>query len=370
MATTLPLQGREVLLVVLTVVTLWCSALLYLHVNVADKTLNGFWGTLPSAWDHPEPNYLVSHGIGEFWSVLTTIPVAGALLFYQGRRFAYGPKVMLIYGLTCCMYTLACFAHLTLQRHVFSTTVTAVMSNALLTFVMFSHVVHRALQSVLLRLLIVAVSEVLLIGTVAQLPYAINHGGVWTLFIVQAPGVFLATGLALMMARLSTRKEEKTTYDLVFTSGCLLSSAMVLSLVECLIGFEWGYLQNFWGFPYLHVAIHLLEQLGIYIFGVGVAALEVLLLRPKDFQNAKVSQLRWLIYFYCEPSKDGKCSVTATPSPTEPSGGESPPLIAEFINGALDRGLTQRVEKRPEGKGTTLQKRKRTQSPGVASLAA
>jgi len=57
----------------------------------------------------------------------------------------------------------------------------------------------------------------------------------------------------------------------------------VLSLVECLIGFEpgawsssalrilpilpsfraaarWGYLQNFWGFPYLHVAIHLLEQ--------------------------------------------------------------------------------------------------------------
>ena len=38
---------------------------------------------------------------------------------------------------------------------------------------------------------------------------------VWTLFLVQAPGVFLATALAYVMARKAKSKEEKTTYDLV-----------------------------------------------------------------------------------------------------------------------------------------------------------
>ena len=49
----------------------------------------------------------------------------------------------------------------------------------------------------------------------------------WTLFIVQAPGVFLATALAFVMASRAKRKEEKTTYQLVSLSGSLLSSAMV-----------------------------------------------------------------------------------------------------------------------------------------------
>ena len=57
---------------------------------------SGFWGTLPSDWDHPEPNYLVSPVVGEFWSVLTTIPVAGALLLQQGIRFGYGPKAAML----------------------------------------------------------------------------------------------------------------------------------------------------------------------------------------------------------------------------------------------------------------------------------
>eukprot|EP00434_Breviolum_minutum_P009491 symbB.v1.2.008357.t1/scaffold524.1/size192337/6 len=353
---TLPLQSREVLLVVSSVVVLWCSALLYLHISAADPGgLNGFWGTLPSAWDHPEPNYLVSNGIGEFWSVLTTIPLAGALLFYQGQRFKYGSKVMLIYGLTCCMYTLACFAHLTLQRYVFSTTVTAVMSNALLTFVMFSHVVHQALQSVLLRGLIVVFSEAILIGTVAQLPYVIENGGVWTLFIVQAPGVFLATALAFIMAQKSSRKEEKTTYDLVFTSGCLLSSAMALSFIECLIGFQYGYLDSLWGFPYLHVAIHLLEQFGIYVFGVGVAALEVLLLRPKDFQHAEVRSMGWMIYLYCEGAEAKVMKGHPRRVPHVPPNNLKVP----------QSGVNERS--RPEGKVDTLRK-KRTQSPGVAQV--
>ena len=61
----------------------------------------------------------------------------------------------------------------------------------------------------------------------AYLPYRLQHGGVWTLFIVQAPGVFLATLLAFLMASRAKRKQEKTCYQLVSLSGSLLSSAMV-----------------------------------------------------------------------------------------------------------------------------------------------
>merc|ERR1719203_2651078 len=89
------------------------------------QKLGNWWGTLPSAWDHPEPNYLVSDAIGEFWSVLTTIPVAGTMLMYEGIRNRYGTKTLRIYALTCGMYTLAFTAHLTLQKLIFSTTVTA-----------------------------------------------------------------------------------------------------------------------------------------------------------------------------------------------------------------------------------------------------
>ncbi|CAE7776156.1 unnamed protein product, partial [Symbiodinium pilosum] len=100
--------------VAVAVPTVWCAALLTLHIKhdvpsfesvrsgAGELQREGFWGTLPSAWDHPEPNYLVSGVVGEFWSVLTTIPVAGALLLYLGLRFGYGSKVMAIYALTCC----------------------------------------------------------------------------------------------------------------------------------------------------------------------------------------------------------------------------------------------------------------------------
>lgn len=224
---------------------------------------------------------MVSPAIGEFWSVLTTIPVAGALLMYEGLRYSYGSKVLCVYALTCGMYSLAFAAHLTLQKLVFSTTVVAVMSNALLTFAEFSYIVHRILHSKALRALVVLAAEVVLVGTVATLPYALKaNGGVWTLFTVQSPGVFLATCLAGGLARRAREPSERAVYRTVLAAGCLLSTAMGLSLVECLVGFEYGFLGSCWGFPWLHIAIHGLEQVGIYLFGVGAAALHTLLLFP------------------------------------------------------------------------------------------
>ncbi|CAE7871139.1 unnamed protein product [Symbiodinium necroappetens] len=339
-----PLHFHEVAAVAAAVPAVWCTALLALHLSnkiptfgsaIPDNQQEGFWGTLPSAWDHPEPNYLVSGVVGEFWSVLTTIPVAGALLLYLGLRFGYGSKVMAIYAVTCCMYSLAFTAHLTLQMHIFSTTVIAVMSNALLTFVMFSHVVHRALESVLLRGAIVIAAETVLVTTVATLPYRLEHGGVWTLFIVQAPGVFLATALAGIMARTSHRAAEKATYGLVTTAGSLLSSAMVLSLVECLVGFEWGFIERFWGFPWLHIAIHMLEQVGIYVFGVGVAALEALLLRPDAFKGAEVRYLGWFVYLYYPGKSEPLTGLLKNAGDVVKHGASLQAAVAMTASGAL-----------------------------------
>lgn len=341
------LSAREVVAAVAAVVVVYSSALLTLHhyaavpaseVDLVDKP--GYWGTLPSAWDHPEPNYVVSGVIGEFWSVLTTIPVAGALLLYEGLRFHYGGKVLLIYLLTCCMYSLAFMAHLTLQKLVFSTTVVAVMSNALLTFAMFSQVVHGFLHSKLARGAIVLCAECALVGTVVRLPYILNHGGVWTLFVVQSPGVFLATALAATMEKRSSRPQEQQTYSLVRLSGSLLSMAMVLSLVECLVGFDYGYIKSLWSFPWLHIAIHVFEQVGIYHFGVGVASLQALL-QPTGFGGSELRHVNSLgmVYLYCP------CNALAGPAPE----------------------LVKPMAARPESQAEPLpakSARQRTESPG------
>ncbi|CAK0873777.1 unnamed protein product, partial [Prorocentrum cordatum] len=288
-------------------IAVYGGVLLALHCRasaVAPQRGQGanYWGTLPSAWDHPEPNYAVSAAIGEFWSVLTTVPVAGSLLLRLGLKYGYSGRVLRIYAVVFVMYSLAFSAHLTLQKAVFSTTVISVMSNALLTFAEFSNVVHQVLHSVFVRGSIVFVAEAALISVVCTLPYALKaNGGVWTLFIVQSPGVFLATALAAMLVRkseLAGSAAELEVFRLVRKAGALLSAAMLLSFVECSVGFEYGFLPRWWGFPWLHICIHVFEQVGIYIFGVGIAALDALLVGPPR-AGVEVRHLGgWLVYCY------------------------------------------------------------------------
>lgn len=340
------------------------------------KAAAGYWGTLPSAWDHPEPNYIVSPAIGEFWSVLTTIPVAGTLLVYQGLRYQYNYKVLCIYVLTCAMYSLAFTAHLTLEYRVFSTTVIAVMSNALLTFAEFSYIVHRVLHSKALRMVVVLVAEVALVGVVATLPYALKaNGGVWTLFTVQTPGVFLATGLSAVMMARADGAVERTVFRVILKSGCLLSTAMTLSLVECLVGFEYGFIESLWGFPWLHIAIHVLEQVGIYLFGVGVAALDTLLLDPASRSQAEVRHVgRWLVYLYCpRPLRTADVCRTASPAKLLPAAPAAPPaaaVLAGSCNEAVVNSApgTERKRTEPENVKTSyMSARNRVKSPGAVA---
>lgn len=404
-----PLRGAELAAVAAAVAAAYGGVLYGLHCRVGREAseprgqpadaaeevpvaaagpAENYWGTLPSAWDHPEPNYLISPAVGEFWSVVTTIPIAGSLLAYEGMKYRYPWKVLRIYAVTCTMYTLAFSAHLTLQKFVFSATVTSVMSNALLTFAEFSSVVHWTLRSPWIRGAIVLVAEVMLVSTVATLPYALSaNGGVWTLFVVQSPGVFLATGIAGAMAIRSQRKEEQTTYRIVCQAGALLSSAMVLSFIECLIGFEHGILRDWWGFPWLHIIIHVFEQVGIYIFGVGVAALHELLLKPR-VGGAEVRYVAYMVpYLYCPLSAGGAGADAAALAPAtggaeaplapasgEPKGGEArgrsreakrPAATAAPQKAGAGGAVPVGAEVAEKAPLPTLQKRRRDQTPGA-----
>lgn len=47
-------------------------------------------------WDHPEPNFVWSSAVGEFWSALSAIPVAPSLLVYMAFRLGYDKRVFRI----------------------------------------------------------------------------------------------------------------------------------------------------------------------------------------------------------------------------------------------------------------------------------
>jgi len=370
-----PLTLCELAVPVFAVITTYCSLLVGLHLRqtwaaraaaegVNDTDMGNYWGTLPSAWDHPEPNYLVSEAIGEFWSVLTTIPVAGTMLLYEGLKYKYGKKVLGIYGWTCLMYSLAFSAHLTLQKLVFSTTVTSVMSNALLTFAMFSSIVHRWLKSRALRGMFVLGAEAAIIFTVAWLPYSIKNGGVWTLFYVQSPGVFLATGIAALMLWTSKRREETMTYRTVFGSGILLSSAMILSYFECTYGFEHGILTNWWGFPWLHIAIHVFEQIGIYLYGVGTASLQELLFEEQVREGAEIRHVGFgLPYLYC-PYPRGDAPAKADEKEEEASSDDAGEPAEAATPADATPSTAMPTAGGADAKTQFAQKRSRIQSPG------
>lgn len=251
-------------------------------------------------------------------------------------------QVLAVHALTCVMYTLAFVSHMTLQWMLFSVTVTSVMGNALLTFAQFSIVVHHILERWEVREFVVVAGLSILIPTVAQLPYVLKaNGGVWTLLIVQSPGVFLAAGFAAFMYCRGRTRQERSTYGLVCTAGVLLSSAMVFSLLENLIGFEWGFL-DWWGFPWIHILIHVLEQVGIYIFGVGVAALSSLLVEKRE--DAEVRFLGgWLPYLHIRHYKGLLADASDHPDVRLATNGthlcatagkQSPIDGAQFSNGA------------------------------------
>jgi cytochrome P450 len=271
--------------IVMSIAVCGVALLLLIHVLLGPPSpsaprLTGLWAReeyadyyfeiWPSSkrFDHPEPNFVYLHYVAEFWSCLTTIPFAGIVLLYIGVSQNYDVSLIYLYVHTVAMYLGAFVSHMTLIAPIFSWTVSMVLANSLYAYFWWGHLLggwfnthSRLLAWVPASVgLVVAVSAILLIQELESLQPV---GGFYTLVIVQPPFVFLGMCSALY---LRTKNPTDEGFRLLALGAMLLMTAMGVSAVETfvdplLVGTV----------PVLHIVIHILEQIGIYLYGTGTA---------------------------------------------------------------------------------------------------
>eukprot|EP00928_Gymnodinium_smaydae_P029864 TRINITY_DN22372_c1_g2_i1.p1 TRINITY_DN22372_c1_g2~~TRINITY_DN22372_c1_g2_i1.p1 ORF type:complete len:570 (-),score=40.34 TRINITY_DN22372_c1_g2_i1:41-1750(-) len=262
-------------------------------------------------WDHPEPNHVFSPGVAEFFSTVTAFPIASSFQLFLGIRLGYDMSLMRVSALTFIMYNLAFGAHLSLQKQLFESTVSAVMFAAITTFYLYSYRCCKSLLPTfgctyceiiagsLIRFGISLGFMVLVWGNAGALPEIFggpnSFGGPWALFYIQAPPVFIATAITIFLHCKQEIPELQDAIYQLMCAGLFLSAAMVVSYLEC----TWPFWQmdvivklvtavDFMNvvphrvlvdvlklntFPFLHIVIHVFEQIGIYKFLGSLSAL-------------------------------------------------------------------------------------------------
>lgn len=229
-------------------------------------------------FDHPEPNYTVLAGVCEFWSVLTTIPVAGILLVLEAHRMGLHWRSRVITTWVVVMYCCACISHCTMIDPIFRTTVSLVVGQALFVLCNWASMLSLRLGDV--ATLVTALLTTIVLALVALVPQRLGaRGGHLSLGVIQTPGVFIG----LMAARMQRERLKgsklgcncASTTDSLCFAGSLLLSAMLLSFVEYYL---WDSMPSvlpvLGGFPLVHIAIHILEQVGIYTYALCVAVID------------------------------------------------------------------------------------------------
>jgi len=255
------------------------------------------WRSEGGLWDHPEPNYKVLPFVAEFFASITAIPLAGGFLLYQAIRFSYNKPVLVLYLLDCWMYTCAFFAHMLLWPLLNSVTLTSVLTNALYTFSIYSGLAGGPLRSSTTRVVLTLVMWVAIVYMVAVLPpWFGENGGVPALLTIQTPAVISALAGAYYCARhlpgvSGKNPDAQRAFRFLSIAGVLLCSAMAVSLVEVLYGKQFQ--SKYFGIvPVFHIIIHILEQIGIYLYGVGVATIEHVILPPvASFESPRIEYI-------------------------------------------------------------------------------
>jgi hypothetical protein len=228
-------------------------------------------------WDHPEPNFAILNSVTEFFASVTAMPIAGMMLLVTGLKYDYSKKVIFLYIWDCWMYSCAFFSHMTLWPTLNAITLSSVMGNSLYTFGHYSHLSGLSfLKPNWSRWTVTALIFAGVIYLVVVLPpWFGSHGGVPALLTIQTPAVLSAlSGAWFVKTKLLKGSEDMAMIgQFLLSSGLILATAMAVSLIEVLYG---QYCQDRWfgKFPLFHVIIHTLEQIGIYLYGVGVAGIE------------------------------------------------------------------------------------------------
>jgi hypothetical protein len=118
-------------------------------------------------------------------------------------------------------------------------------------------------------------------------PWFGENGGVPALLTIQTPAVISALVGAFYCRRILSSSKTTTlkAFNYLSVSGALLCMAMAVSLIEVVYGKDFQ--SKFFGIvPVFHIIIHILEQIGIYLYGVGVATIEHTIVRPPATTSA------------------------------------------------------------------------------------
>ena len=259
------------------------NTLLNFIVKIEDSKI--VWQSEGGLWDHPEPNYSVLPFVAEFFASFTAVPLAGGLLLYQSLRFSYNAPVVVLFLLDCWMYTCAFFSHMLLWPLLNAVTLTSVLTNALYTFGVYGGLAGGFMKRGFLRIFLGFCMWLAIVWLVAILPDWFGpNGGVPALLAIQTPAV-----IAALVGTLVCYNVSPSAFRLLRLSGILLCSAMAVSLVEVLWGRQCQ--PTFGAVPVFHVCIHVLEQIGIYLYGVGVAQVEHCVIRKVEPANARIEYL-------------------------------------------------------------------------------
>lgn len=278
-------ESRGFLLTCTFIVLFYGGALCALHLLLpgAREASGDYWGFVGQPFDAPEPNYLVVPWISEFWSVITVFPFAGWNLLRLGLKYGYSPQVLFTYVHTTVMYSTAFFSHMTLHTVIQQITCSLVISNAIVAYLVWGWIAGGPLKHFWFRFPVGFLGWAAMIYGIATFPFILKpFGGVYTLFVVQTPpvlGAFLGA-VWLDSHNLGESQALKAGIRCLSVSGFLLCMAMCLSLVEVYYGMDYGVIASLLGFPWMHVVIHILEQIGIYGYGVGSACLHHCYVEP------------------------------------------------------------------------------------------
>ena len=287
------MSSKEASMVLLFTVAVYCVFLMgglhtLLTAIVALRDKQKVWLSEGGLWDHPEPNYSVLSFVAEFFASVTAIPLAGGFLLYQALRFSYNTPVLVLFLMDCWMYTCAFFSHMLLWPLLNSVTLTSVLTNALFTFGVYAGLAGGPLRNPYVRIPLTLVLWLTIVYLVVVLPPMFgDNGGVPALMIIQTPAVISALAGAVYCWNKMQLPVGQQAFRLLTVSGILLCLAMGVSLIEVLFG---TYCQQRWFgiVPVFHIVIHALEQVGIYLYGVGVATIDHCIIRPVEVGYARI----------------------------------------------------------------------------------
>jgi hypothetical protein len=170
-------------------------------------------------------------------------------------------------------------------------TLTSVLSNALYTFAVYAGLAGGPLRKAWVRVPLALLLWSAIVYMVAVLPpWFGENGGVPALLTIQTPAVISALAGAFYCWHQSKSAAIRQAFKLLSISGVLLCSAMGVSLIEVVYGK--AHQARFFGIvPVYHIVIHLLEQVGIYLYGVGVSVIEHCMLRPVEVGRPRLETI-------------------------------------------------------------------------------